>query len=167
MTKQILTHERLKELFEYSKEKGILTRKIYRGGRVAGSIAGNLDKSEGYWNVGVDGRKYKLHRVIFFYVTGAFPENEIDHINGNRADNRWCNLRDVSKSDNQKNAARRRDNKSGCTGVSWHKRERKWFVRIQSKKQYIEIGSYTDINDAIIARKEAEEKYGFHTNHGR
>ncbi len=167
MTKQILTQARLKELFEYSKEDGILTRKTSIGGRVAGSIAGYLDKTEGYLCISIDSKTYKLHRIVFFYVIGRFPKNEIDHINGNKSDNRWINLRDVSKSDNQKNASKRKDNKSGCTGVSWHNRERKWVVRIQSNKQYIEIGSFNDMQDAITARKEAELKYGFHPNHGR
>lgn len=104
------------------------------------------------------------HRVIWKLMTGDDPI-QVDHIDGDRSNNRWDNLRDVTSAENHRNAARRSDNTSGVVGVYWDKRMRKWTASIVLKSLY--LGSYDSFEDAVAARKAAEVEYGFHANHGR
>lgn len=83
----------------------------------------------------------------------------IDHISKDRLDNRKSNLRTVSKSQNSLNTKLRKDNKSGCRGISWDKERNKWFVRIAVNRKNIALGRYKDIGDAINAYNEAAKKY--------
>ena len=100
----MLTQKRLKELLYYNPENGIFTWKVCpnTNNRVKiGDIAGGID--EGYVRIRIDSKIYRAQRLSFLYMTGKFPKKEVDHINGLRDDNRWKNLRDVSKSVNQQN----------------------------------------------------------------
>ncbi len=91
----------------------------------------------------------------------------VDHINGVKTDNRWLNLRMVTPSENTKNAARSKANKSGITGVMWMPRYKKWKSYISSQKKVMALGMHEDFYEAVCTRKSAEVKYGFHENHGR
>lgn len=106
------------------------------------------------------------HRVIWKMVTGQEPV-EIDHISGNRADNRWDNLRDVDTATNRKNSARRSDNTSGQVGVYWDKSHDCWCASIQSANRVVYLGKFNSFDEAVAARKAAEPEHGFHPNHGR
>jgi hypothetical protein len=97
-----LTAERVRELLEYDADTGILRWRVRRGTVVSGRIAGHLD-AKGYMALGIDGRLYRLHRVVWLHVYGAWPTQEIDHINRVRHDNRLANLRDVSRLVNARN----------------------------------------------------------------
>lgn len=92
---------------------------------------------------------------------------EIDHINGDPADNRPENLRAVSHQVNQQNQRRRADNSSGVTGVYWNKSANKWqaYIRTDGRMKY--LGVFDSVDDAARVRKIAENTYGFHENHGR
>lgn len=127
----------------------------------------NAIDGRGYCQAVVMLRHYNAHRIIWFYHYGAWPEGEIDHINGIRTDNRLENLRAVSPYENCRNKPRRVDNKSGCSGVNWLEKNKKWRVRIQHLGKNIEIGCFRELKDAISARKAAEQKYQYHPNHGR
>lgn len=105
--------------------------------------------------------------MAWLYIYGEFPDGEIDHINGNKADNRICNLRCVDHFTNMKNYPLPRNNKSGIIGVSWYKALSKWEAKIQHDGKSIHLGYFDDLDDAAKARKAAEEKYSFHANHGR
>jgi hypothetical protein len=102
-------------------------------------------------------------------MTGEDPgvEKEVDHINGNRGDNSWNNLRIVSRKENGKNMQRKKNNSSGVTGVSWASDRRKWASYIMVNRKKINIGHFTELSEAIAARKYAEKLYGFHVNHDR
>jgi HNH endonuclease/AP2 domain len=100
-------------------------------------------------------------------MTGHLPTLEIDHINGDRDDNRWINLRQVTASVNMKNLPLPRTNKSGTPGVIWHKRDEKWQASIKVDRRTVHLGYFESKQDAIAARKVAERQYGFHPNHGR
>lgn len=113
------------------------------------------------------GKTYLAHRVAWAVHYGAWPNAEIDHINGNARDNRISNLRDVSRKDNCRNTSVPSHNSSGIMGVSWHKRQKKWRAHIKFDGEYRHLGSFSDISDAISCRKEAERRLGFHPNHGR
>ena len=122
--------------------------------------AGAIDK-KGYIVIMINGKNYFAHRLVFLYMEGYLPENDVDHINRIRNDNRWCNLREVSRSCNMKNINIRKDNASGITGVSWDKRRKKWIARIANNKKEIFIGYFENLSNAVKARFEAEVKYSF------
>ena len=114
--------ERVRELLKYDPETGIFTRKIRTAQRhKIGDRADFLvtsGNSEGYCRVSFDSKRYLAHRVVWLYVHGTWPELDIDHINGNKSDNRLANLREVDRSTNLQNKAHaRKDNISGLLGV--------------------------------------------------
>lgn len=111
-------------------------------------------------------RGYQAHRVIWAIRHGKWVKY-IDHINGVRDDNRIENLRSVTHKENMQNSARPKNNTSGVTGVCRAKALSKWMAYIRVDYKQIHLGFFTDKADAIAARKAAEEKYGFHKNHGR
>jgi hypothetical protein len=148
--------------FHYDSDDGVLYRIRKSGLKPVGS----KDK-KGYLKAKFKGSYVRIHRLIWFFNYGEFPSGQIDHINGNRADNRLCNLRVVNNSDNQRNQKINVKNSTGMSGVSWHTRDRKWYVNIGDNGKKVHIGLFCDIFDAFCARKSAENKYGYHENHGR
>lgn len=135
--------------------------------RFSGKEALITVNNTGYLSGRILGAKHLSHRVIWAMETGTWPKGQIDHVNGVRTDNRISNLRDVSHTENQKNAKRRSDNSSGVTGVSWLKHSSKWSAQIKHEGKQIYLGLFDSLDDAIEARKAAEVKYRFHKNHGR
>lgn len=127
-------------------------------------------QSDGYLHVSITKngqmRFYRVHRVIWLMVHGEWPD-EVDHINHRRDDNRIVNLRSVSRGDNTKNLGLSKSNTSGVNGVHWDKRESKWRSQIQLKGKVITLGYFADLSEAAKARQAAEQKHGFHENHGK
>lgn len=159
MVTQILTQERLKTLLDYNPETGDFTNKVFRGLRaMPGDMAGNVSQG-GYIELTIDKRKYKAHRLAWFYVYGVWPTNSIDHINRVKIDNRICNLRDVTQAQNGQNKTKHTNNTSGYTGVHWHKATKRWRARLCVARKDIYLGQFKDIQSAIDARKQAEAKY--------
>ncbi|MBK6865537.1 MAG: HNH endonuclease [Ideonella sp.] len=120
MAKTNLTAQRLRELLHYDPETGIFTWGVsHRNGIHCGRQAGCISKHIGYRLIRIDGILYLAHRLAWIHSTGVFPSAEIDHINGNRADNRLCNLRDVSRAINSNNSriARSSNKSSGLLGT--------------------------------------------------
>lgn len=174
------TQARALEYFNYEPETGNLifrerqriefdalgyARHMKRIGTPAGS-----QNSNGYVKVLVDGTLYSAHRIIWLVVHGEWPEYpvfEIDHINGNRADNRIANLRKVTKSGNQRNAGPRVNNTSGVHGVNWKPKynsqpgDGRWVARIWDGPRHVYLGSFRTLHEASIARKAAERVLGF------
>lgn len=121
-------------------------------------------KNRGGYLIGrVCGRNVFAHRIAWAYMTGAWPEEDIDHINGDRSDNRFENLREVSRTENLKNRGLCKRNKSGEIGIYWGADRGKWRVELMN----IKIGSFDTKEEAIKARDEAKENLGFHPNHGK
>lgn len=114
-----LTAERLRTVLSYDAETGVFTRLIpVRGARV-GDVAGSIHKGTGYSRISVDCRVHLAHRLAWLWMTGNWPENQIDHRNCKRSDNRFSNLRDASHSVNQQNRrCARKDSGTGYLGVS-------------------------------------------------
>ncbi len=157
-----LTQERLKELLEYDEETGLFTWLVNRSGSAkAGCMAGGMSKSTGYMRVVVDNKIYNSHRLAFLYMKGYMPENEVDHINRIKYDNKWVNLREVSKSCNLRNCCISKNNISGINGVSWDGLRGKWAVSIRSDKKSVWLGYHNTRFEAAKARYEAEVKYGY------
>lgn len=167
----MITQQRLREVLHYDPSTGKLTWLNPPSFRVKkGDVAGYKHKTldgKSYIQTSIDNVKYYAHRLVWFYVTGQFPQGQIDHINGNGTDNRWCNLRVVSHLDNSKNQKLRSNNSSGVTGVYWSKERKKWCASITVRGKTIPLGRYDKIIDAIDSRKKAECKYKFHENHGQ
>ena len=157
----------LKAYLAYDPDTGVMTWIKRRAQRCPpGSVAGGANGS-GYIQLQFNDSTYQVHRVAWLIMTGAWPEQEIDHINGIKNDNRWVNLRSVTKEGNARNRKRPNTNTSGVIGVSWHKPLNKWLGHIRAGGVYRHLGYFDDFNDACAARKAAEIQYGFHKNHGR
>lgn len=162
----MLEHQELLKLLDYDKETGIFTRKVRTTNSVkVGDIAGNKN-SAGYLVVSVKGKQYLGHRLAWFYINSEWPE-EIDHIDGDRFNNKIQNLRNCDSTENKRNSCISKNNKSGFTGVSWSKTNDKWRAVIWDKRKKVHLGYFKDINDAMRARLQAELDLGYHANHGR
>lgn len=122
--------------------------------------------SAGYFRAKIDGRNYLAHRVGWLLIHGEWPSHEIDHINGNRADNRIANLRPATKIENMHNVRMRKINTSGFTGVFWSKAAGKWTAEVRSEGRKHYLGLFDDIRSAVKARKEAADRLGFSEGHG-
>ena len=176
------TIEQLKSLLSYSPENGSLTWKyrdvsMFRdstnqtasaacngfntayGGQPALVCVGN----HGYRHGVIQRVRYLAHHVCWAIHTGEWANEEIDHINGDRLDNRIANLRAVSRSENCKNLSMRSDNTSGHTGIDFVKKRNKWRARIGNEQ----IGYFESISLAIEAREVALIGNGYAKDHGK
>jgi len=165
--KNRISHEDLINWLDYSPETGefVWKKTPPYAKEKTGEVAGHIH-SLGYRFIFVGGKKYGAHVLAWFYVHKEWPI-EIDHINGVRSDNRIANLRNVTTKVNQQNAKKRSDNQSGITGVSWLKKNKAWQAQIRAEGKIYYLGSTKDFFLACCMRKSAENKYGFHPNHGR
>lgn len=135
--------------------------------RYAGRPALSSMNAGGYLAGRFDFASVTAHRAAWAIHTGAVPSGQIDHINGNRADNRIANLRDVPRSINGKNQKRQPSNKSGVSGVRYERRRKRWAADIRHNGRLFFLGRFKCFADAVRARKSAERKFNFHPNHGR
>lgn len=135
--------------------------------RYVGTVAGTVNKVNGYRYIRLGPINYLAHRLAFIVQTGLYPEQQVDHINGCRDDNRWSNLREVSATDNRMNVAIGRNNRSGAIGVNIDKRTNKWRASYMVGGKNIHIGVFESKDAAIQARLTASQSNGFHPNHGR
>lgn len=138
-----LTAKRVRDLFDYDPLTGAMLRRVTRGGTARkGALAGHKTK-EGYLSTRVDGRAYFNHRLIWLLVTGRWPNNFIDHINGVRDDNRLANLRDVTRTCNGENLHQAHaDNPSGFLGVHWYARTKSFQAKLYTGGKHIHLGLY-------------------------
>jgi len=167
MNADTLTQTYLKELLHYDPDTGLFTwtRRISNFVK-AGDLAGGRNQ-RGYWKIMIKNKSYAAHRLAFLYMTGEFPAIDTDHINGDKADNRWINIRAVSTMENMQNQKMGKANTSGVVGVGLIANSPKWKAYIRVSGHYIHLGCFTDKEAAASARKDAEQRYGFHENHGR
>jgi hypothetical protein len=133
-----LTQERLKELLHYHPALGIFTWLVRAGSRASvGKIAGSLD-NKGYVRINLSGIRYRAHRLAWLYMTGEWPTDQIDHINGVRNDNYWDNLREATNSTNMQNQRRAmRHNKTGFLGVTPYRRHFKAKIKLNGKTRVL------------------------------
>ena len=175
----------LRELIDYDTETGALVWRVRDvsfftdGGksalhsmRVWNAIYSNKPALsckglKGYFQGGILGKPYLAHRVAWAIYSGAWPEHEIDHINGKRSDNRIANLRSATSQENSKNRAISIKNTSGANGVSWREDHSRWVASIHKNGKPKYIGSFKSKDEAIQARAKASAECGYHANHGR
>lgn len=155
----MITAERIRELVSYDPENGIFTWRVKKArwlnvGDVAGRIGGN-----GYWSIKVDGRAYQAHRLAFLWMTGEWPTQHVDHVDLDRLNNRWVNLREASRSQNQHNLPKFSTNTSGYKGVSFHKCAGKWRATIRVNGKNLHLGYGATAEDAAELYAAAARKY--------
>jgi hypothetical protein len=152
-----LSAQKLRELLNYDPETGIFTRRIALCNAVkAGDVAGS--NSNGYLALHVAGRRYKAHRLAWMYVYGDWPKSHIDHINGDKADNRITNLRDVDRSTNLQNmrlATKR--NSVGLMGVYPVKGRYTSKIMVNGASRY--LGCFKTAEEAHAAYLEAKREF--------
>lgn len=139
--------------------------KIWNG-RFAGAEAFTSDDGAGYRQGSINYRTYRAHKIAWLLHSGTWA-SVVDHINGDRSDNRAANLRGATSQQNATNQKRSRANTSGVVGVYWVKRDTRWASMIVVNGKTIGLGRYHSFESAVAARKEAEKKHSFHENHGR
>lgn len=169
--------EYLKTRLSYDPQSGLLSwlprdRSEFKSDRAYRAWVGRFQNREGFTAMTANG--YKIgrigqinifaHRVAWALHYGGWPDGEIDHINGNRSDNRIANLRVVSTKENARNRRLDHRNTTGVSGVYWHKEVGKWCAAIGKREK---LGYFSDFDEAVKARKAAEDRYGYHANHGR
>lgn len=164
----MVSFQEAKQLINYNPETGQFLwkeRSVKRfNSRYANKPAGCIHTNQNgkqYVTISINNKRYLAHRVAWLIYTGEWPKNEIDHINGNSLDNRICNLRDVTRSQNNKNLGIGKKNKSGKVGVSFLKKRKKWIADISVNSKNKRLGYFDNKEDAIKARLKAETEYGY------
>lgn len=156
-----LTQERLKELFRYSPVVGIF-EKLIGGGRKSRPkrwvLAGGVRRDTGYITISVDGKSYQAHRLAWLYMYGVLPDEEIDHIDGDRSNNAINNLRLATRCENMWNTQSHRNNRSGIKGVSWDKARNMWVGRIKAEGKVAFNAYFKTIEEAESAMAEARDR---------
>jgi hypothetical protein len=140
----MITQERLHEMFEY--KDGILYRKKSLGRTKAGDKVGFIN-DKGYVAVNIGNQCIGVHRIVWMMQHGEMP-SLIDHIDGNRQNNKICNLRLADRFGNAQNKRMHRNNTSGVKGVYWHPKANKWKAQIYCHRKKHDLGLFENIEDA-------------------
>lgn len=175
-----LTAEQVRELLRYEPDTGKLywrerARQLFPcnwswkvwNKKFSGKEALKGNHNAGYLHGAIFNKKNLAHRVIWLIQTGDWPQYDIDHLNGDKKDNRWTNLRSATKSENGKNKSMLRNNTSGFNGVIYSKAEMMWVAQIKTQKKNIRLGAFKDFEDACSARATANAVMGFSARHGK
>ena len=163
----MVTQQRLKELLEYAPSTGRFTWRKPRCSRIRPEDRAGSYDAKGYERIALDGARYLSHRLAWLYVYGEMPEQQVDHINGAKGDNRIINLRLCSHAENRRNTPLLKSNSSGAKGVTYCQGSNKWRAKIDHNGHRISLGYYHDIELAELVAREAREKFhGEFANHG-
>ena len=168
INKENITQDRLKELLYYNPDNGLFTwKKLKTKNKVrVGDIAGYKTNLRGnYIDIRLDGKLYKAHRLAYLYMKGEFPDDVIDHIDGDGTNNIFQNLRDVKQRYNTRNTRIGENNKTGIIGIYIAKG--KYVAQIKLNDRTKHLGTFNSLEEAAIVRKFYERKLGYHENHGR
>ena len=159
----------LEQLISYDPDTGVVVRigRVVTGGKIKPYHNVPTTKSaSGYLQIGILSKIYYTHRLIFLLINGEFPQYEVDHINGDRIDNRWVNLRLVTRGVNVRNSGKNSKNTSGFNGVYFDKAGKKWLACIWREGAQRHLGYFDNIEDAVEARRIAEIGLGYTDDHG-
>lgn len=154
-----LTMDRLKEFLAYYPDAGIFVwqKTSNRNGGKAGTQAGYL--RDGYLVIKLDRRAYMAHRLAYFYMHGKWPSHQIDHISGDRLDNRAVNLRPATNTQNRWNVGTYKNNSSGIRGVCWKPNIKRWVARIGTLEGRKTLGTFKTKEEAAAVYADAARKY--------
>jgi hypothetical protein len=155
----MITQEELKEFLNYDPNTGIFKwKKIgHTSNKKIGDIAGGL--CLGYVVIKLKDKQYKAHRLAWLYIYGKWPKDQIDHINGNKSDNKINNLREVNQSQNNFNRKLQKNNTTGVKGVTFNKAVKKWQVSFKINKNPMYFGVFENFEFACLIADEVREKY--------
>ena len=157
-----LSQERARELFDY--KDGKLFWKVRKAKNTKiDSVAGGLNKITGYWQVGVDGKRYRSHVLIWNFHHGPVPAGKcIDHVDGDPSNNRIENLNPVTHQQNLQKQKKQSSNTSGHTNIHWHEQNKKWRLRLKNPKtgNDTHFGCFKNIKKAIKKRDAIRKKWG-------
>lgn len=160
----MLTQDTLKQKLSYNQTTGEFTWNSGSfKGKVAGCICGSLP-NQGYWEITLDNKRYRAHRLAWLYMYGTFPDKVIDHIDHNRTNNAITNLREADIHINSKNKTRYITNRTGYPGVSEHGKN--WKARIGVNGTKVLLGVFPTFEEAVAAKKAGEKLLSYHINHG-
>lgn len=150
----------IREALEYDEYTGIVVWKVKKANRIkAGAVAGGIH-ADGYLKISFNNKNHMLHRMIWALHYGEWPSEQIDHINGIRTDNRLCNLRLATHSENAKNAGRVSLGVCGRKGVTTcRNKTNPYRARIQVDGQQIDLGCHRTIDAAAEAYRKAAQFY--------
>lgn len=154
----MITAEELRHVIDYDQETGVFTWRIGRPGASCGAVAGSIS-GDGYIQITVHRSRHKAHRLAWLHMHGCWPPVLIDHINGDKTDNRIANLRLATRSQNGANRDANKNNTSGVKGVYWARREQKWAANIKVNGKKKHIGYFRNINEAAAAYERAAIEY--------
>lgn len=157
-----LTLARLKELLHYDPETGEFRWLVDRQRARKGEIAGTICPVHGYRYIGIDYDRHRANRLAWLYVTGEWPQDQIDHIDNDRSNDAWANLRPATTKQNQENRAVSAASLSGVKGVLWQPDRRRWIAQITHKGKSRNLGRFRQMEDAISARRKAEAELFTH-----
>jgi hypothetical protein len=161
-----LTQQQLKEVLHYDPETGIFRWRFSVANRIKPWDVAGYNQGNGYLRVSLKSQKYYLHRLVWLYMTGNWPIDEIDHIDGVRSNNAFLNLREVTSKQNKENQSLAKNSTSGYRGVCWLKRDKRWLAHIERNGKKIYAEYFLVKEDAIqaVIAKRAEL---FTHDHGR
>jgi hypothetical protein len=154
-----VTPERLREVLHYDPTTGLFTWKVSLAPNVRpGDVVMRRD-SHGYVVIQIDRRTYKGHRLAWLYMTGLWPSETVDHIDGQRDHNAWANLREATVAENTQHSRTPRHNTSGLKGASWDSRNGRWVSQIQVRGRCIKLGSFDSAEAAHVAYRAAAKHH--------
>lgn len=160
----------VRAVLDYNSETGLFVWRARGFAKFDNKYAGRpalTANSHGYRVGLVLGKRVLAHRLAFLMANGREPVGEVDHINGVRSDNRAVNLREVSASENRRNARLSQRNTSGAIGVIWRADKRCWCAQMTLGNSHRHLGYFDSFDAAVTRRVQAERENGFHPNHGR
>lgn len=160
------TAEQLRQMIEYCPDTGVFTWRVSslfsnsRNAQFGGKRAGSLE-DQGYWIIGLNGRWYKAHLLAWFYMTGEWPAEQIDHRDTVRSNNVWTNLRPATNQQNQFNKGPNRNNRSGFKGVFLATnpvRNKPWMAKIHAQGKNRHLGYFHTAQEANTAYLQAAQE---------